>query len=101
MAVGIVATIQQVNDMAGTTARAVKVALERVREFKSWLDAQSDADLIALGYTQADVDTLRSAYGDLAHLADVFAGAGTQGVAKDFRAFAKRVWGLGVTNTTT
>jgi hypothetical protein len=101
MAVGLTTTKAQVDDMAGTTARAIKLACERTLEFKQWLDAQDDPTLAALGYSVGDIANLRSAYGDLAQFAALFDGVETLATAKDFRVFAQRVWGLGVLSTTT
>lgn len=99
MAAGIQPTKQQVDEMAGTTVRGIKMAFDRARDFKAWLDGQADADLTALGYSAADIANLRSSYVDIAQLIDIFNGAASLGTPKDFRAFAKRLWGLGVTNT--
>lgn len=63
---------------------------------KAFLDSQSDAQLIAIGYTQAEVNTLRSAYVDAKALADTWNGTSVFTPARDLRTFAKLVWGSGL-----
>lgn len=93
--VGLSVTKADIDAIAGATARSVNVVFRDVVFFKAYLDTKTDGDLIALGYVQAEVDSLRSAFGDLKQLTDIFNGAATLGVAKDFKTFAKRLWGLG------
>jgi len=95
MAVGLNVTKQDVDIVAGSIAKDLNITFGRITSFKAWLDSKTDAELITLGYVQADVDALRSAYGDANQLATIFNGTATLGVAKDFRTFLKRVWGLG------
>lgn len=89
---GIAVTRSQVEEMAGTTARAARSIRQRIGDFKEWLDAQPDATLQATPYafTAGEVADLRSAYGELNRW------AGNLDIT-----FPRRLWGLGVTNTTT
>jgi hypothetical protein len=93
--VGITLTKQSIDATSGSVAVAVDTALTRVRQFKYFLDGTVDADLVALGYTAAEVATLRSAYTDLDQLATVYQGGALLAVAKDFRVFARRLMGMG------
>jgi hypothetical protein len=95
MSVGLSPTKADVDAQAGAITRSVHVQMDRVRAFKFWLDAQQDADLVALGYVSSEIATLRSAFGDLSALADVYQGVTALPVLRDFRAFARRLMGLG------
>lgn len=83
-----------VDARAGQLALTVRDSLTDVLAFKSWLDTKSDASLIALGYVQGEVDTLRSAYVDLAQLGAVYQGTGVRLLAYDYRTFAKLLTGV-------
>ena len=95
MAIGLNPTKSEIDTMCGVVARDIQKALDRVEAFKYWLDAKTDADLIALGYTAGEVATLRSAWGDAAQIAHIYKGELNLTLAKDFRTFIRQVWGLG------
>lgn len=94
MAVGFTAVKTDVDARAGQLALGVRDTLRQVQLFKAWLDTQSDGQLIALGYAQADVDKLRSSFVDLDHLRQVYEGSGTRSPAYDYRTFAKLMVGV-------
>jgi len=94
MSVGLPATKSDIDNQAGRLALALRDDLGRIRLFKAWLDTQADGNLTGLTYSQAEVDTLRSAYGDLDELRAIYEGSTTLSVAKDFRTFAKLVTGV-------
>ncbi len=73
----------------------INTAMNNVATLKAFLDSQSDANLIAIGYVQAEVNTLRSAYSDAMALHDTWIGASVFTPARDLRTFAKLVWGTG------
>lgn len=83
-----------VNNRAGNVAIAIRNDLREAAAFKAWLDTQADADLVALGFVQAEVNTLRSAFGDLNQLETIYTGAANLATAKDFRTFAKLLVGV-------
>jgi hypothetical protein len=93
MAVGYPALKTDIDSRAGQLALGVRDTLRQIQIFKAYLDTQSDASLITLGYSQGDVNTLRSAYGDLDKLRTVYEGTATQGTTYDFRTFAKLLVG--------
>ncbi len=95
MSAGLQPTKADVDANAGGIAKDLQTTVDRVVSFKYWLDAQLDADLTTLGYSSTDITNLRSAYSDLAQLATIYQGAATLSPVKDFRTFAKRIWGLG------
>jgi hypothetical protein len=97
--VGIQVTKAQVNEWVGSAALDVALAFSRVRQVKAWLDTQSVADLVALGFTEDEANTIKSAYTDLARAAAIGVGADVQSDPYDFTTFARRLWGLGVKNT--
>ena len=94
MAAGIVVTKQEVDAAAGSIARDLHGIVARATELKAWLDGKTDADLIALGYVQADVDAIRSAFADAAQLGAIYNGSAALAVAKNFGTFLKRLAGL-------
>jgi alpha-D-ribose 1-methylphosphonate 5-phosphate C-P lyase len=96
MSVGIQVTKGQIDNDSSMLARQIDAWAESVTSMQAYLVATPDADLIAMGYTVEDVALLKSAIGDLAHLAQVYYGADEQTPAYDFRTFAKRLMGLNV-----
>lgn len=95
MSLGIQPAKADVDATAGDIARRLNLAFDLIADFKFWLDAKTVGDLEALGYTTGEANTLKSAYADLEQLRTLYAGAATLGSAKDFRTFAKLLWGFG------
>lgn len=93
--VGLNPAKSEIDTVSGGILRDIHTSLDRAKKFKFWLDSKSDADLIAMGYVQAEVDNMKSAYADADQLSTLYAGSATLGVAKDFRTFMRRLWGLG------
>lgn len=62
MSVGVPVTKQVIDAQAGSVCTGLRDALNLIKRFKAFLDvaANSDAALIALGYTQAEVTLLRA-----------------------------------------
>lgn len=86
-----------IDDTLGAAARNLNVALHRVaRLHHDFLQPIADQDLIDMGYSSGEVATLKSAFGDLNLLFEIYQGAQPQAEVKDFRTFAKRIWGFGV-----
>jgi hypothetical protein len=96
MAVGLSNTKQQTDDTGGKIARDLNVAFERIADFTYWLDGVGSTGLVALGYTEAEAATMLSAFADLDELRAVYQGALDLPTAKDFRQFARRIWGFGL-----
>jgi hypothetical protein len=94
--VGVRLSQDFINDTLGAAARDLNVALVRANQFHEFLAATPDPDLIDLGFDSGEIATLKSAFADLHALFEVYRGAATQAETKDFRTFAKRVWGFGV-----
>lgn len=97
MAAGIQISKAEINQGAGSVARAVFNVVATVRQFKFWLDSVSANDLETVyGFTSAEAADIKSAFNDLEALANVFEGTGTRPVAYDHRAFTRRLIGTGL-----
>src|SRR5262245_42712862 len=88
-------TKQTIDVTIGEAAQALNIAFDNVASTKIFLDVAQDSELVALGYTSADVATIRSAFADLDQLYQVYHGLGAVTPAKDFTTFAKRLYGTG------
>jgi len=96
MTVGLNNEKTQVDETAGRIARDLNVVMERIADFAYWLDGIGQAELVAGGYTEQEAATLLSAYADLDELRSIYQGALDLPTAKDFRTFARRIWGFGL-----
>jgi hypothetical protein len=67
MSVGFLANKNAIDSRAGNLVVAVRDNLRDCSAFCAWLQSaqQTDANLIALGYVQAEVTTLKAAFTDL------------------------------------
>jgi hypothetical protein len=79
---------------AGSLALQLRNTLNDIVTVKAWLDSQTDAALIGLGYVQAEVTLLRASFTDLANLSNIAHAQGTQPAANDFFFNAKHLLGL-------
>jgi len=95
MAVGLPITKQEVDTRSGDLARAFQAAFNDVGTLKGFLDATPNADLVALGYTDQEVATLKTAVSDLWQLTTIWTGDAALPTAKDFRTFVRQLWGVG------
>lgn len=89
MTYGYSNTKADIDQRLGSCFVSTREALRNCQLVKAWLDTQTDAALIALGYTQAEVNSIRSGMTDLDKLRQIFEGTATQASAYDFRQFAK------------
>jgi hypothetical protein len=83
----------EVNNLAGQLPTTLYANLQQIRQFKTWLDSKTDADLLAapFSFTQPEIDVIKSTFVDLLQLAQIHDGLATLGTAKDFNAFAKQI----------
>lgn len=96
MPAGLTVTKAALDQAMGEIAQNVNIAMENVRQMQEWLGQQVDADLEAnYGYSAADVANMKSAFADLDQLRRIYEGGQALPAAKDFRSFAKLLWGLG------
>lgn len=94
MSVGYPAGKNEIDMRAGGLVQQLRDNLAAITTFNTWLAATPDATLTALGYTTGEVATLKSGIGDLATLAALARGTGTQAAAKDSFQFAKLLVGV-------
>jgi hypothetical protein len=83
-----------VDQRIASIAWQLRSTFEQVAVIKVWVDGKTDADLIALGYTQAEVDLIQAAYTDLDNLRKVAAGQQQQVGTNDFFFNAKKLLGI-------
>jgi hypothetical protein len=95
MAVGMAISKTEIDARAGDITRGFQKAFGDVATLKSFLDQTADSDLVALGYSSEDVTLLKSAFGDLWQLGQIWSGQADLQVAKDFRVFVRALWGVG------
>lgn len=94
MTAGFQVTRASLDQRAGSIVVAGEAWFEDVERLKAWLDAQSDSVLVALGYTQAEVDVLKSSFTDIHNLRQVAYGQGTQAVANNFFFWGQKLRGI-------
>lgn len=96
MSAGYQVSLTDLNNTAGRLSVALRQAFLDIVTFKTWLDAQTDAVLLAapIAMAQADINLLRSAFADHKQLNDIRTGAANLSVAKDFTTFAKQLTGV-------
>lgn len=85
-----------VNHSLGSVVQQVYASLDNVRKVQAALVATPNQTFLDMGFTQADVDSMKSAFTDLDNLRQVFEGGRNQTTAYDFRTFAKRLIGIGL-----
>jgi len=95
MAVGYSPTKPEIDARAGDIARRFQAAFDDVATMSGFLSRTVDQDLIALGYSTADVADLKTAFADLAQLGRIWGGLDPLAAPKDFRVFVSRLWGVG------
>ena len=81
---------------SGNLAVSLRELLHQIQVFASELAAVTDADLLALGYVQTEIDILRSAVNDMDDLAGVFTGVSSTHLTGtyDYTSFVKLLYGV-------
>ena len=95
MSVGFPVAKQDIDQNAGDIARRFQASFDDVATMSGFLNRTADTDLVALGYTEAEVATLKTAFADLAQLGRIWGGLDPLPAAHDFRVFVSRLWGVG------
>jgi len=95
MAVGLAVTKGEIDARSGDIARAFQKNFEDVATLQTYLEATPNADLIALGYSDQEVATLKTAFADLAQFGRIWIGGEALPAPKDFRTFVRQLWGVG------
>lgn len=94
--VGLSLTQSDFNERVGGIARDLNEIMGRIEDLKTYLDQYTDAELDTMyGFDSGQGTVLKSAYGDLDQLRSIYKGGAGLANAKDFRAFAKRLYGVG------
>lgn len=94
MSVGLPVDKVKLDDRTGSLVWQLRETLTQCQNMKAWLDARSDAELTALGYTAADITLLRASFTDLDNLRKVARGLAAQPGANDFFFNAGKLTGL-------
>jgi len=94
MSVGLAVTKTEIDSRSGDIARGFQKAFEDVLTMQTYLEATPNPDLVALGYTDQEVATLKTAFADLTELGSIWSG-GPGTVPKDYRTFVRQLWGVG------
>lgn len=94
MSVGLPANKADWDNRSGSLAVQLRDTFAAIQRFRTLLVATPDANLIALGYVQAEIDTMKSAYLDLDQLAQVYNGTATRTPAYNYQTFAKLITGV-------
>ncbi|HWD83314.1 MAG TPA: hypothetical protein VG497_30650 [Kribbella sp.] len=94
MSVGFPKDQAAVNAIVGELAVSVNRNFRRAAQLKTEVDSYNDAALTAVGYSAADITTLRALVADLATLNNIYTGAASLATAKDFRTSLRPVWGV-------
>lgn len=94
MSLGNAVSKNDVDNKSAQLALTLRTNFDGIRHFKVWLDTKVDGDLVTLGYTQGEVNILRSATGDMDELRRIYEGLATLANAKDFRQFTKLLTGV-------
>lgn len=94
MAVGLPVTKAEIDTRSGDIARAFQRSFEDVLTMQTYLESTPNPDLVALGYTDQEVATLKTAFADLTELGSIWSG-GPGTVPKDYRTFVRQLWGVG------
>ena len=95
MSVGLPVTKTEIDTRAGDIARSFQRSFEDVLTMQTYLEATPNPDLVALGFTDQEVATLKTAFVDLSQLSRIWVGAEALAAAKDFRTFVRQLWGVG------
>lgn len=96
MSIGIQPDKAAIDARLGAAALAVNEALLNVKALKFWLDSKTQSDLTGLGYTTGEYAQIVSALADLDQLRTLYEGSASLASPKDFRTFAKLLYGFGV-----
>lgn len=94
MSVGLPAGKSDFDAKLGYLALQLRDLILQVGPLKMRLDAMTDADLEALGYTETDVELIRNSIADLYLIQQVALGEATQTTAYDFRTNTQHLMGI-------
>ena len=94
MTAGIQPNLGSINQTAGQLAINLRNDFQAVLNFDNWLNANGGATFLeGLGMTSEDAGTIVSTYGNLAVLAGLWLGQGTQQSEFNYYANTETLWG--------
>lgn len=93
MSVGFPQDKAAIDIRAGALSVQIRDLLTDISEFQGLLATKQDTDLTALGYTEAEVTLLKSAFTQLDQLRQVALGQATQSAANNFLFFSNQLTG--------
>ncbi len=91
---GFPSTKDALDARMGNLAVQVRDALDASVRLKAWLDTKTEADLVALGYTSAEVAVIKSAFTDLAALRSVATAGQTVPAVNNFLFWSAQLCGV-------
>lgn len=94
MSVGLQVDKAILDSQAGRLALDLRNTLEAVARLQTWMAATTDAELVDLGYTPAEVAVLKSAVSDMNDLVLIAKGTLLPTEARSYFAFARRLLGI-------
>jgi len=96
MAVGYPKNKDSIDGIVGDLAVSINRSFRRAVQFKTELDAYTDAQLTGtfIGYSIGEKDALRAFAADAVQLNGIYTGASGLASAKDFRASLRPMWGV-------
>jgi hypothetical protein len=94
MSIGFPQGKEDINQRAGQVAVQLRDDLLRANQLKAFVDGKTDAQLLALGFVQGEVDTLRASATDMNNLFLIAHAQGTQASVNDFFFNAKNLTGV-------
>ncbi len=94
--VGLPVTKTQIDNTSGQLSATIETWASQVLNFKEYLDGATNEILMAppFGYSQDNIDLLKSAFNDLSLLARIYQGDGVLAEARDLGEFSRRLAGL-------
>ena len=94
MTAGIQPNLGNINQQLGQLAINLRNDFQSVVNFNNWLTANGGASFLQeLGMTEVDANTVVSTYGNLAVLAGIWLGVGTQQAEFNYYANTEALWG--------
>lgn len=94
MAAGIQPNLTSVNQQVGALTIGLRDNFQGILNFNNWLTSSGGATYLeALGMTTQDAATVVSTYGNLAVLAGIWLGMGTQQAEFNYYANTEALWG--------
>jgi hypothetical protein len=94
MSVGLPVGKSDIDNRIGRLALQLRELIYQVPMLKERLDAMTDTELTALGYSTADVTLLRASMVDLALIQQIALGQATLATAYDFRTNTVQTMGI-------